>query len=234
MLRDHGKPPAAISASRDRSRIFSSRTTSRSRPLLFRERYVSSSPFLISQVVQLIDTIGVRHGLMLVGPTGGLRRPHRFHFCRRASGGGGSPGGKTCNYRLLQATSIAMCEVLEQWVAWSIDILEITSQSPACTRFLAAQKLSGRRLEVPEGADAHPEPQSNHPGRAFGAHNVTRCKRVGPGVAGCSLSFRPSSTEPSTRSLESGRMEWPVSVSNAELRDSLLWAMAANGHVAAR
>ena len=134
------------------------------------------------------------------------------------AGGGGSPGGKTCNYRLLQATSIAMCEVLEQWVAWSIDILEITSQSPACTRFLAAQKLSGRRLEVPEGADAHPEPQSNHPGRAFGAHNVTRgCKRVGPGVAGCS--FRPSSTEPSTRSLESGRMEWPVSVSNAELRD---------------
>lgn len=26
------------------------------------------------QVVQLIDTIGVRHGLMLVGPTGGAVR----------------------------------------------------------------------------------------------------------------------------------------------------------------
>jgi len=38
----------------------------------------------ITKVVQLIDTINVRHGLMLVGPTG---------------------GGKTCNYRLLQHTS---------------------------------------------------------------------------------------------------------------------------------
>ena len=64
----------------------------------------------MSQVVQLIDTIGVRHGLMLVGPTGGLkpRKPRGSFviaaFCK--------PGGKTCNYRLLQATSIAMCEAV--------------------------------------------------------------------------------------------------------------------------
>lgn len=43
----------------------------------------------VIKVVQLIDTIGVRHGLMLVGPTG---------------------GGKTCNFRLLQETSILLNE----------------------------------------------------------------------------------------------------------------------------
>ena len=52
-------------------------------------KQTSMKAWIEPQVVQLIDTIGVRHGLMLVGPTG---------------------GGKTCNYRLLQATSIAMCE----------------------------------------------------------------------------------------------------------------------------
>jgi dynein heavy chain len=42
-----------------------------------------------TKVVQLIDTIGVRHGLMLVGPNG---------------------GGKTTNYRLLQKTSVYLHE----------------------------------------------------------------------------------------------------------------------------
>jgi len=45
------------------------------------------------KVVQLIDTIGVRHGLMIVGPTG---------------------GGKTCNYRVLQKTSGKMLEEGDQ------------------------------------------------------------------------------------------------------------------------
>lgn len=95
------------------------------------------------QVVQLIDTIGVRHGLMLVGPTGGCEIWElilfefgkmrvfvilRFYVVLFFNKGwlklilvdfGISQeskqhpfwqGGKTCNYRLLQATSIAMCE----------------------------------------------------------------------------------------------------------------------------
>ena len=39
----------------------------------------------VVKVVQPTETIGVRHGLMLVGPTG---------------------GGKTANFRLLQQTSV--------------------------------------------------------------------------------------------------------------------------------
>ncbi|CAE8610871.1 unnamed protein product [Polarella glacialis] len=56
----------------------------------------------VVKVVQLIDTIGVRHGLMLVGPTG---------------------GGKTCNYRLLKATSDAMFEAGENYQKVQMHIL---------------------------------------------------------------------------------------------------------------
>mmetsp|Transcript_18662 Transcript_18662/g.41434 ORF Transcript_18662/g.41434 Transcript_18662/m.41434 type:complete len:1758 (-) Transcript_18662:2744-8017(-) len=43
--------------------------------------------WFMMKVIQLLDTIGVRHGLMLVGPTG---------------------GGKTCNYRVLQRGRTAL------------------------------------------------------------------------------------------------------------------------------
>jgi len=54
-----------------------------------KDQNVQLTENFVIKVVQLIDTIGVRHGLMLVGPTG---------------------GGKTANFRLLQQTSIEMNE----------------------------------------------------------------------------------------------------------------------------
>lgn len=46
----------------------------------------STQPF-IDKILQLYDTIQVRHGLMLVGPTG---------------------GGKTCNYKVLSSAMTAL------------------------------------------------------------------------------------------------------------------------------
>jgi dynein heavy chain len=51
---------------------------------------LETNPYFIHKVIQLYDTICVRHGLMIVGKTG---------------------GGKTSNYRVLQ---IAMSALKEQ------------------------------------------------------------------------------------------------------------------------
>lgn len=73
------------------------------------------------------------------------------------------PGGKTCNYRLLQATSIAMCEAF--W-RWRTNVSHETKK-PMCTTCEAAvcfRTLKGWRHKVPEGSDPHLEPQSHHTG----------------------------------------------------------------------
>ena len=98
-------------------------------------------------------------------------------------------GGKTCNYRLLQATSIAMCEARKtvlQWDAlcWKYHFiiwweqldpfsdkmslvgafcsLHVTCATWSCAS--ASFLLGGWRQEIPEGPDSHLEPQSHYTG----------------------------------------------------------------------
>jgi len=75
-----------------------------------KEQNLQLTENFVVKVIQLIDTIGVRHGLMLVGPTG---------------------GGKTANYRVLQATSIAMCEAGENYQKVQTHILNPKSITQA-------------------------------------------------------------------------------------------------------
>ena len=71
------------------------------------EKVIQNTENFNLKIIQLYDTILVRHGLMLVGPTG---------------------GGKTCNYKVLQAacTSLKEEELFEKVHTWILNPKSIT------------------------------------------------------------------------------------------------------------